>query len=147
MERNEALPQFFKLPLSRLMLELHMDDFPGSGRKSEVIPFPEKVRGVLKLKTSECIITAKYEHLKRTRIKMTSGTVIQPREKHARNIIEALGLQNANPAKTPDLDEDEPEYSPPVSLEKHGVCRQCTGHGIYMGIDRYDCQRTIGLLG
>jgi len=131
----------------RLALELHMDDFHGMGRRSEVVPFLDKIRGILKLKASDVIVTGRYEHLKRSRVKLPHGTMVACHEKHAINIIEALKLTNSNPCKTPDLDADEPEYSPPLDAARHKVYRQCIGHAIYMGIDRYDCQRTISLLG
>ena len=45
--RNEALPHFYKgadtaEKTSRLIVETHMDDFHGSGRRSEVTLFLQK---------------------------------------------------------------------------------------------------------
>ena len=149
LERYEPLPQFFRQPSedSRLVLELHMDDFHGVGKRSEVLAFLGNVRGVLKLKASDAIMSGRYEHLKRTRVKMEHGTLIKAHPKHARNIVSALNLENANSVKTPNLDEEPPMNSPALPVERHQLYRKCVGHGIYMGIDRYDCQRVLSMLG
>jgi hypothetical protein len=42
-----------------------MDDFHGTGRKSEVIPFLETIREKFKLKASDCIIVGAYTHFRR----------------------------------------------------------------------------------
>ena len=112
MERNEASPQFYKLPSTRVGLEAHVDDFHGVGRKSEVEALLPKLREALKLKASDEIITGTYEHLKRLRIKVPEGLFLLAHAKHARNIIKTLGLEGANCVRTPDLAEDPPEHSP-----------------------------------
>ena len=147
LERYDPLPQFFKGPSgTRLLVELHMDDFHGVARKSEAEWFLDKARVVLKLKASDAIISGRYEHLKRTRIKMDTGTLIRPHPKHAQNIIYTLGLENANPAKTPEVEGDRPENSPELTNEKATTFRKCAGHGIYHAIDRTDVQHAVCLL-
>jgi len=145
--RYEPMPQFFRQENARLALELHMDDFHLCGRQSEVRPFLVEAKKHLKLKSSDVIIVGTYEHLKRTRVKTTSGTFVAPHEKHSANIIAALGLEGANSVRTPDLDADEPLEAAPLDKERHGVYRKCVGHGIYLAIDRFDCQRAVGQLG
>ena len=83
MERNLASPQFYKLPLTRIGLEAHMDDFHGVGRKSEVGAFLPQLRERLKLKASDAIITGAYEHLKRLRVKTLERAFFS---RHMRNM-------------------------------------------------------------
>jgi hypothetical protein len=49
--------------------------------------------------------------------------------------------------KAPYLTEDEPDHSPLVDAERQSTYRKCVGHAIYLGIDRYDCQSTVSVLG
>eukprot|EP00959_Pyramimonas_sp_CCMP1952_P288403 6030897-Pyramimonas_sp.AAC.1 len=65
------------------------------------------IRAKLKLKDSDVVTEGRFEYLKRTRIKTDEGIFVQPREKHALNIIAELGLKGANPVKTPDLGSEE----------------------------------------
>ena len=93
------------------------------------------------------ILTGKYEHLKRLRIKLPTGTFIRPHEKHGQNIVHTLGLENCNPVATPFLTEERPEASPPLDAEKHSLYRKCVGHSIYNAIDRGDTQLPNSELG
>ena len=101
-------------------------------------PSWKKARGVLKLKASDVIVEGKYEHLKRTRVKSKDGTLILAHQKHALNIVNELGLEDCNPAPTPDLDAEPPEQSEPLDPTRHARYRKCVGHAIYLGLDRYD---------
>ena len=64
LEKNPALPKFYRKEFTRLVVDTHMDDIHGTGRKSEVIPFLETIREKFKLKASDCIIVGAYTHLK-----------------------------------------------------------------------------------
>ena len=103
MEQCPALPQFFKTTESggRLLVEAHMDDFHGSGRRSEATAFIRKARQEFKLKASDCIVNGKYNHLKKNRYKTSEGVFVQGNPKHAIDVIGALGLQNAKSSVPP----------------------------------------------
>ena len=70
LERNECIPCLYRLPMGRLEVEVHMDDLHGCAKKSEAERFLEDISKALKLKNSEPIVTGRYAHLKRTRIKL-----------------------------------------------------------------------------
>jgi hypothetical protein len=76
LEKNLALPNFYRKEFTRLVVDTHMDDFHGTGRRSEVTPFLEALREKFKLKASDCIIVGAYTHLKRTRLKLDIGVFL-----------------------------------------------------------------------
>ena len=104
-----------------------MDDFHGTGRKSEVIPFLETIRGKFRLKASDCIIVGAYTHLKRTRLKLETGVFVGPNQRYAVDVISALGLEKARAVATPSLDEQEPENSPLLYGKAITTFRSCVG--------------------
>ena len=64
-----AQPYFSAKEGTRIVLESHMDDFHGVGRRSEIEPFLEQMRNLFKLKASDLILGGEYSHLKRIRWK------------------------------------------------------------------------------
>jgi len=146
LEKFPALPNFYKKEGTRVVIDTHMDDFHGMGKKSEVEALLPEMRKVLKLKASDCIITGKYVHLKRPRIKTESGTFVQANPKHVVNVINALGLANSNGAATPHLDEEQPEHSPLLKDGKEVTYRTCVGSLLYVCGDRLDINREVNLL-
>jgi hypothetical protein len=60
LEKNLALPNFYRKEFTRLVVDTHMDDFHGTGRRSEVTPFLEALREKFKLNASDCIIVGAY---------------------------------------------------------------------------------------
>ncbi|CAK0812368.1 unnamed protein product, partial [Prorocentrum cordatum] len=131
----------------RLGLELHMGDFYCTGRKSEVENCLPMIRAKLKLKDSDVVAEGRFGYLKRTRIKTDEGIFVQPREKHALDVITELGLMGANPVKTPDLGSEEVlEQSPPLVDRQIARYLSCVGSGLYLAQDRTDIQRAVGLL-
>eukprot|EP00971_Amphidinium_carterae_P104206 2063755-Amphidinium_carterae.1 len=146
MERNDALPHFFRIPGERLALEIHMDDIHGVGKRSEVERLLPRLRKVLKLKASDAIVIGKYEHLKRTRLRHDEGVVVKPHDKHVSNIFAHLGLERANGAKTPCFDGEPEETDKELNEEKHRIYRACVGSALYLSSDRPDIQREVGIL-
>jgi len=73
LDKNPAVPNFYWKALTRLVVDTHMDDFHGTGKRSEVITFLEELRAKFSLKASDCIIVGAYTHLKRTRLKLETG--------------------------------------------------------------------------
>ena len=67
---------------------------------------------------AHAIIEGRYEYLKRTRIKTDQCTFIKAHDKHSFNIIKELGLEGANSVKTPDLAEERPPHSPPLTTDQ-----------------------------
>ena len=55
---RRELPQFFRKTGTRLLVESHMDDFHGSGRRSEVENFLKDIREKLNVKDSDIITRA-----------------------------------------------------------------------------------------
>ncbi|CAK0789057.1 unnamed protein product, partial [Prorocentrum cordatum] len=115
--------------------------------RNEVESFLPMIRSKLKLKDSDVVTEGRFEYLKRARIKTDEGIFVQPHEKHALNIITELGLQGANPVKTPDLGSEEVlEHSPPLVDTQIAWYRSCVGSGLYLAQDRTDIQRAVGML-
>jgi len=146
LERYEAMPHFFRKPYTRLVVESHMDDFHGTARRSEATVFLEEIRKRLKLKASELCVVGAYAHLRKTRMKLENGTHIAPNAKHARNVINALGLAEANACKTPDLPDAEPPNSPALVGDERVLYRSCTMSLMYASQDLVNIQRQVNFL-
>ncbi len=68
-ERNQASPQFYFHREKRVLLELHMDDIHGVGPTKEAGEELLALRGMFDLKSTDTIMTGKYCHLKRERLR------------------------------------------------------------------------------
>eukprot|EP00971_Amphidinium_carterae_P350904 6491802-Amphidinium_carterae.1 len=147
-ERCDSLPHFFKVPNSRTVMEVHMDDIYGVARQSEIEGVLNGLRKVLKLKASGGIVVGTWEHLKRTRMRGTSGkgVFIRAHEKHIANVIKALQLTGTNAAKTPYLNEERPEEDEELSPSMQACFRSCIGGLMYLCTDRPDIQREVCIL-
>jgi hypothetical protein len=146
MEKDPAIPNFYRKEFTRLVVDIHMDDFHGTGRRSEVTLFLSEIREEFKLKASDCIIVGAYTHLKRTRLKLETGVFVGPNQRYAVDVISALGLDKARAVATPSLDEQEQESSPLLHGKTITVFRSCVGSLIYLSSDRIDIQKDVGLL-
>jgi len=142
------MPWFFKGidEGSRLVVETHMDDFHGCGRRSECGIFLDTVAEKLDLKKSEPFTVGRYSHLKRNRVKLEHGTFIQPDPTHLTSVAETLGVSTGTPPTTPYLDAERPSEDPPVPQDDAKIYGSCVGVLIYVAPDRMDMQRTIGQL-
>ena len=95
------------------MIEIHMDDFHGTGPITNLDGVIKRLREVFDLKATDVIRKGRYSHLKRDRLRLMSGDVmIRPNVKHIEDLIYVLGMEKAKPAKSPSLTEEEPTSSP-----------------------------------
>ena len=106
--QNEGMPNFFKIPDTRVVIDTHMDDFHGVARRSEAEKLLPMLHEKLKMKSSDLCIVGDYSYLRRTRIKKDTGTFIATNPKHAQGVITALGVEGASPVSTPYLTEPDP---------------------------------------
>jgi len=150
LERYEAIPCFYRYPASRIGVEVHMDDFHGTGRMSEATWFLGGVSDKLVLKKSEPILQGRYAHLKRNRVKLSAGTFVQADPTHLIGVASRLGIRpGGREVKTPYLDAERPppEQDPLLEPYEASEYRTCVGTLIYISGDRVDLQREIGALG
>ncbi len=144
--RCPQLPQFMTNRETECTVEIHMDDFHGCGPPDAVASLLTKLQDALVSKVSAPIVSGRYQHLKRFRNKLEQGTFVSPNVKHVDAILCGLGLEKANPAITPFMDDHSDEESPPLSAERASLYRSCVGSAIYLSSDRVDIQREVGLL-
>jgi len=147
MERYEPMPYFYRKPGTRLLVECHMDDFHGCGKKSEVETFLDTVAVELVVKRSKPIVEGQYQHLKRGRVKLKSGVLIQADPIHLNGVAKAVGVTSRKPPRTPYLLNDRPEFDPVLDEERQRIYRSAVGSLIYVSPDRVDMQRDIFKLG
>ena len=111
----------------KIFIETHMDDFHGACRRSVADPLLAELRKKFDLTESGIIVTGEYSHLKRPRVKLEDGTFIGGNQDHVTKLQDILGMQNAKPAKTPDLPNTTREGSPVLSRDQWTVYRQAMG--------------------
>jgi len=141
--QNQSLPNFYRKEGSHIFMDTHMDDWFGTGRRSEAVPFVAELRTVFELQGSDCFSFGTFSHLQRTRVRTPDGTFIKPHEKHLQSVVRALGLESANPCSTPHLSVDRPEHDPSLSASGATRYRSCVMVLNYMGMDRLDVMRDI----
>ena len=73
-ERCEALPQFFRRPEDGIVIEVHMDDFHGTGEALAAEGCLAQLRGIFDLKATEVFCEGRYAHLRRDRLRRGSTT-------------------------------------------------------------------------
>ena len=122
-----------------------MDGFHGCARMSEAQWFLEDVADKLVVKKSEPIVGGRYAHLKRTRIRLETGTFISADPTHLVGVAQAVEVKNLN-VLTPYVEGERPKDSPLLDRERYRIYRTCVGTLIYVSCDRVDLQGEIGLL-
>jgi hypothetical protein len=143
-DQYPAIPNIYaRLVESRLVLDTHMDDFHGVGRQSEVNSLLPKLREAFRLKGSDAIVTGAYSHLKRVRWKFDDFTLVGASAKHVYNVVNLLGLEGANGANTPHLNEERPVDSSPIDDARASLYRTCVMTLLYADTDRPDLQGEI----
>jgi len=120
-----AQPHFCAKEGTRIVIESHMDDFHGVGRRFEVEASLNTMREKFRLEASDVILEGEYSHLKRIRWQMEDATIFAPTPKHERKMILALGLEGAKGVNTPRLAEDRPVDSSPIDDARAKACRSC----------------------
>jgi len=135
-ERDVGYPSSYRYPDTLLVLDTHMDDWHGCGRMKEATGQLELLRKAFRLNGTDGFIHGSYNHLKRFRIKGPEGTFVRANEKHIRGVEIALGLTEANIAKSTSLEEERPELDPLVSEEKKRLYRSCVMAIMYVAMDR-----------
>ena len=138
MERYEPMPFFYRLPGTRLIVECHMDDFHGCAKKSEAEAFLDTVAKELVVKKSKSIIEGHYQHLKRGRVKLNSGVLVQADPVHLNGVAKAVGVTARKPARTPYLSGEKPELDPLLDDARQKICRSAVGSLIYVSPGRVD---------
>ena len=123
-----------------------MDDFHGVGPADEVPQMLELLRGVFDLKATEAIVTGRYAHLKRDRLRKSGETMVRANTVHTDNLVTALGMEKANTSPTPSLDGTEIGAEIPLGEEQKATYRKCVGIALYVAPDRWDIQRDVQLL-
>jgi len=145
-ERNPALPQFYKRERDKCVVEVHMDDFHGSVPVDEIAEAVAELRTLFHLKASDMIVTGRYSHLKRDRLRRERDTLLRANVRHIEDMVRVLGMEKAKTAPTPSLLEDDPGETPSIEAAEAQKFRTCVGIALYISADREDVQRDIQLL-
>ena len=145
-ERNQASPQFYFHRAKRVLLELHMDDIHGVGPSKEAGEELLALRSMFDLKSTDTIMTGKYSHLKRERLRRGGETMVRANPAHIKNLIELLGMEKAKPCPSPSLVGTMLEDLSLLEGEEIATYRRAVGIALYLGPDRWDIQRDVQLL-
>ena len=147
-DRCPNAPQFYFHRQMRVLIEAHMDDFYGGGRLCVLPRVLLMLRTQFKLKDSDVIVDGRYAHLKRDRLRRGRQILLRPNAKHIDTILSLLGLEKANPTRTPSAQgEKEVEGDDaPLDKDQASIYRSCTGSGVYLSHDRVDVAKEIGQL-
>ena len=71
-----------------------------------------RLREIFDLKANDVIVTGRYSHLKRERLRLPSGDVMpRANPKHIDDIVELMNMGKSKTATTPSLLEDSPELT------------------------------------
>ena len=108
-ERCPQQPQFFFRRADKVLIEVHVDDFHGTGGREGAEQAVASLRDALDLKASDVIVHGRCSHLKQDRVKLSGETLIRPDPRYIRNLIECMGVKNAKVSPIPSLDHNEPE--------------------------------------
>ena len=77
-ERCPQQPQFFFRLADNVLIEVHVNDFHGTGGREGAELAVAAPRDALDLKASDVIAHGRYSHLKRDRMKLSGETLIRP---------------------------------------------------------------------
>lgn len=135
-------PHFFRQDEKDMDLELHQDDWHGTGPDESLDWFAEEIRKAVTVKVSEKLgVGAKYQHLKCGRYRVEGGTFITGNNKYAKEIIRCLGLEKANPKDTPIVNSStvKDEATPKLDEERKKKYGHCVGVARFMVNQRSGC--------
>ena len=137
-------------PLGGVVVELHMDDFHGTGPPPECTRIIGLIRQHLRIKASPLLAPpVHYQHLRRHHVYDTAGFFIATDQRHLHNVIGELGLTGCRPAVLPHLPEDTAFAEGDdieVDLQLAYSFRACVGSLLYVMDDRPDILWALGLL-
>ena len=143
LQRFAALPNFYRRVDSTILIDTHMDDWFGTGKRSEAEPLLAGLRETFELQGTDCFQYGTFMHLQRTRVRSPLGTFIRPHEKYLDKVVDILGLKGANACATPHLAVERPAVDPPLEADaifKYRSASMCLN---YLGADRLDAMRDI----
>lgn len=143
-ERSLVAPWFFHHGPKDNSMEVHMDDFHGTGPEKEAVGFLEalSLKVVMKYKIDRAGDT--YEHLRRLRTLTPQGMFVQPNPKYLQSMLRLLDLEQANPAPTPETASKDQPDGQPVDKETAKCFRSCVGgKALYLSFDRPDVQHAV----
>ena len=80
LERFPALPNFYRRMDSTILMDTHMDDWFGTGKKSEAVPLLEGLRATFEMEGADCFRYGAFMHLQRARVRSPLGTFFRPHE-------------------------------------------------------------------
>ncbi|CAK0856887.1 unnamed protein product, partial [Prorocentrum cordatum] len=123
-DRGECQPQLYYHREKEILIEVHMDDFHGEVPIGNLDGVIKRLREVFDLKATDAIRQGRYSHLKRDRLRLMNGNImLRPNAKHIDDLIYAMGMEKAKPARVPRV-----------------------GIALYISPDRADIQRDVQLL-
>ena len=142
-KRCTAAPWFFYNAARDASMEVHMDDFYGTAPEKEAQEFLESLSKKVVMKYQIHRPGDTFEHLKRIRTLHPDGMMVQPNPKYLQGMLKTLGLENANPAPTPESQAKEMQRDVPLDDTKAFEYRSCVGKALYLSFDRPDCQHSV----
>eukprot|EP00439_Symbiodinium_sp_Y106_P052723 s3817_g7.t1 len=142
-ERCTAAPWFFYNAARDASMEVHMDDFYGAAPEREAVEFLESLSKKIVMKYKIHRPGDTFEHLKRIRTVHEDGMMVKPNPKYLQGMLKTLGLENANPAPTPEVPSKEVKHDVPLDETKAFEYRSCVGKALYLSFDRPDCQHAV----
>ncbi|OLQ03440.1 Retrovirus-related Pol polyprotein from transposon TNT 1-94 [Symbiodinium microadriaticum] len=142
-ERSVVAPWFFHHGPKDISMEVHMDDFHGTGPEKESIEFLEALSLKMVMKYKIHRVGDSYEHLRRLRTISHQGMFVQPNPKYLQSMLKALGLDQANPAPTPETATKAQEEDQFLDQHMAKVFRSCVGKALYLSFDRPDIQHAV----
>eukprot|EP00971_Amphidinium_carterae_P205497 4078495-Amphidinium_carterae.1 len=156
-EQFVGAPYIFFNADRQCLVELHMDDFYGTGPLEAVEWFKSELEQKMKLK--RFLIhdvpdgnhpEVRYSHLKRLRVRTESGMEIHPNSKHTAMLLHLLGMTECKGATSPMVSrsQEKAEEDDDEELDKdHSVLyRKCVGILLYLAQDRVDIQFSCRIL-
>ena len=127
-----------------------MDDIHGCGPADEIDKHLIELGKLLPLKKSQRHTTGDtYTHLKRTRHLLEGGTLIVPNDKHVREVLKRLDLENCKPAAAPMIESMKPlptDGEEPLPAWEASEYRSLTSTLLYASHDMSSMQFTLRVL-
>ena len=142
-DRSIVAPWFFHNAARDISMEVHMDDFHGTGPEKEVIEFLEALSLKMVMKYQIHHAGDTYEHLRRLRTLTHRGMFVQPNPKYLKGMLKTLGLEDANPAPTPETVSKDVSEEELLDEDKARQFRSCVGSALYLSFDRPDVQHSV----
>ena len=93
--RCPALPQSFWRESDRVLIDVHMDDFYGTGPREAAEMTVERLREIFDLKATEVFKDGRVAHLRRDRLLGGGETLIRGNPAHIDTLVEFYGLQKS----------------------------------------------------